>query len=177
MIVSRFAAGKGDILFVPMSAAGGVSAPRTLRATPSIENDGRFSPDGRLVAFTSDESGRDEVYVADYRTDGALGPATMVSSGGGAQPAWANDGRRLFYYNDPSRVMSADISDTPKLSVSAPVLAYDLKTLRVNPREWDVMPDGRLLAIQKGEGEGDITDFNVVLHWSDELRARMSTHP
>jgi len=53
--------------------------------------------------------------------------------------------------------------------------ALDLKKLRVNPREWDAMPDGQLLAIQKGEGEGDITDFNAVLHWSDELRARMST--
>ena len=41
--------------------------------------------------------------------------------------------------------------------------------------EWDVMPDGRLLAIQKGEGEDDIADFNVVLDWSDGLRARMSS--
>ena len=53
-------------------------------------------------------------------------------------------------------------------------MAYDLKRLRVNPNEWDVMPDGRLLAIQKGEGERDITDFNVVLNWIDELRARVT---
>ena len=59
------------------------------------------------------------------------------------------------------------------LSASAPVLAYDLKAFRVNPNEWDVLPDGRLLAIQKGEGEDDITSFNVVLNWIDELRARM----
>ena len=50
-----------------------------------------------------------------------------------------------------------------------------LKVERANPNEWDVMPDGRLFAIQKGEGEGDITDFNVVLNWTDELRARMTT--
>ena len=67
--------------------------------------DGRFSPNGRLVAFTSDESGREEVYVAGYRADGALGPATMASSRGGARPAWASDGRRLFYYSDPNTVM------------------------------------------------------------------------
>jgi serine/threonine protein kinase/Tol biopolymer transport system component len=174
MIVSKFAGGKGDILFVPISATGSASTPRVLRATPALENDGRFSPDGRLVAFSSDESGRDEVYVADIRADGALGPATMVSSSGGLQPAWANGGRRLFYYNDPNRLMSVDITVMPRLSASAPVMAYDLKKLRVNPKEWDVMPDGRLLAIQKGEGEGDITDFNIVLNWSDELRARMT---
>jgi serine/threonine-protein kinase len=175
IIVSKFAGGKGDMLFMSISAAGSASTPRVLRATPSNEQNGRFSPDGRLVAFNSDESGRDEVYVAGYGADGALGPATMVSSGGGVQPAWANGGRRLFYSNDPDKVMSVDISVTPKLTASAPVVAYDLKKLRVNPTEWDVMPDGRLLAIQKGEGEGDITDFNVVVNWFDELRARMGT--
>jgi hypothetical protein len=98
----------------------------------------------------------------------------MVSNGGGEQPAWANDGHRLFYYNYPDKVMAVEISVTPKLTASVPVTAYDLKKLRVNPGEWDIMPDGRLLAIQKGEGEDDITAFNVVLNWLDELRARMT---
>jgi serine/threonine-protein kinase len=175
IIVSKAVGGKIDLLFVSISAPGSASTPRVLRATPSNESQGRFSPDGRLVAFSSDESGRDEVYVAGYRADGALGPATMVSNGGGALPAWANDGKRLLYYNEPNRVMSFDISIAPKLTASAPVVAYDLKKLRVNATDWDVMPDGRLLATQKGEGEDDITDFNVVLNWSDELRARMTT--
>jgi len=172
---SKNVGGKADMLFVSISATGSASTPRVLRATASNEPDGRFSPDGRMVTFSSDESGRQEVYVARYGADGALGPATIVSSGGGQQPAWANNGRRLFYYNEPNRLMSVDISVTPKLTASAPVLAYDLKKLRVNPIEWDIMPDGRLLAIQKGQGEDDITDFNVVLNWIDELRARMTT--
>jgi Tol biopolymer transport system component len=174
-IVSKNVGGKADMLFVPISPSGSASTPRVLRATPANESDGRFSADGKLVAFSSDESGRDEVYVASYGADGTLGPPTMVSSGGGVQPAWANGGRRLFYYNDPNRVMSVDISVTGRLTASAPAEAYDLKKLRVNPNEWDVMPDGRLFAIQKGEGEGDLTDFNVVLNWTDELRARMGT--
>ena len=162
------------MLFVPISAAGGASAPRVLRATPSSEGFGRFSPDGRFLAFSSDESGRTEVYVAGYGADGALGPATMVSTGGGQQPEWAGDGRRLFYFADPATVMSVALSVTPKLTASAPVSAYDLKKLRVNALEWDIMPDGRLLAIQKGEGEDDITVFNVILNWLDELRARLT---
>ena len=83
-------------------------------------------------------------------------------------------GRRLFCYNAPNTVNSVVLSVTPKLTASAPVLAYDLKKLHVNSSEWDTMPDGRLRAIQKGEGEDDITVFSVVLHWLDELRARMT---
>jgi hypothetical protein len=48
--------------------------------------------------------------------------------------------------------------------------------LRVNPGEWDIRPDGRLFAIQEGEGEDDITTFNVVLNWFDDLRARLTAH-
>jgi Tol biopolymer transport system component len=174
MLVTKFAESKGDLLFVPLTASGGASTPRVLRASPSNEAAGRFSPDGRWVAYLSDESGRYELYVAGFSAGGALGPATMVSNGGGVHPAWASDGRHVFYYSEPGKVMSVAISVTPHLAASAPVLAYDLKQLRVNPGDWDIMPDGRLLAIQKGEGEDDITSFNVVLNWLDELRARMT---
>jgi Tol biopolymer transport system component/predicted Ser/Thr protein kinase len=173
IIALKFAGGKSDLVFVPVSAAGNAAAPRALRATPANESDGRFSPDGRLVAFVSDESGRPEVYVAEYRADGTLGASTMVSNGGGRRTAWAGDGRRLFYSSDPDEVMSVTISVKPALAASTPAPAYDLKKLRVGGGEWDIMPDGRLFAIQRGEDEGDITVFNVVLNWLDELRARM----
>ena len=95
--------------------------------------------------------------MASYGADGALGSPVTVSSGGGGHPAWTGDSRRLFYYVDPNKVMSATIETRPALAASAPAMAYDLKKLRVNPFEWDLLPDGRLLAIQKGEGEDDIT--------------------
>ena len=173
IIVTKFAGGKGDLLFVPSSASGGASTPRPLRATPADEGNGRFSPDGRLVAFDSDESGATAAYVAAYGADGVLGPATMVSNGDGRLPQWAGDGHHLFFYA-AEKVMSVAISVEPKLTASTPVAAYDLKKLHVNSTDWDIMPDGRLLAIQKGEGEDDIASFNVVLHWIDELRARMT---
>ena len=53
-------------------------------------------------------------------------------------------------------------------------MAQDLKKLHVNANEWDILPDGRLLAIQRGEGEGDITHFDIVLNWSQELREQMT---
>jgi hypothetical protein len=70
--------------------------------------------------------------------------------------------------------MSVTISLTPGLSASTPVAVYDLKKMLVRQSEWDILPDGRLLAIQKGPGEDDITSFNVVLNWFDEVRARMT---
>ena len=54
-----------------------------------------------------------------------------------------------------------------------PVLVYDLKKLRVNTRQWDLRPDGSLVGVQRGAGEDDVTDFDVVLNWFDELRAKM----
>jgi len=81
--------------------------------------------------------------------------------------------RRLFYGNDPDKLMSVTIETKPTISASSPAVIHDLKKLRVNSFEWDALPDGRILAIQKGEEEDDITQFNVVLNWADELRTRM----
>jgi serine/threonine-protein kinase len=174
LLVGKGVGGKRDMLFAPVPTGGEPGKPRILRATPYDEGGARFSPNGQLVAFVCDESGKAEVYVATYATDGALGMPVMVSSGGGFHPVWAGDGRRLFYYDTPDKLMSVTVATKPALSATPPVVAQDLKKLRVNPFEWDVMPDGRLLAIQRGEGEDDITQFDVVLNWSSELRERMA---
>ena len=58
--------------------------------------------------------------------------------------------------------MVTAIDAKPALSASAPVMAYDLRKVHVDEVEWDILPDGRLLAIQKGEGEDNITQFRVV---------------
>ena len=87
--------------------------------------------------------------------------------------AWAADSRRLFFYGGNDKVMSVTIETTSTVSASAPVVAYDLKKLRVNSEQWDILPDGRLLAIQRGEGDDDITDLNIVLNWLTEFRQRM----
>jgi hypothetical protein len=70
--------------------------------------------------------------------------------------------------------MTATIETKSGLSASTPVVVQDFKKLRVDSGGWDILPDGRLVAIQKGEGEDDITVFNVVLNWMDELGERMS---
>jgi len=68
--------------------------------------------------------------------------------------------------------MSVTIEAKPALSASTPVFVHDIKKLRVNA--WDILPDGRLLAIQRGEGEDEVKEYNIVLNWFSELRARMA---
>jgi hypothetical protein len=106
-------------------------------------------------------------------TDGVLGPPVMVSRKGGAAPAaWAGDSRRLFYWRG-DKLMLATVETKPGLSASTPVVVQNFKKLGVVALEWDILPDGRLIGIQKGQGEDDITKFHVVLNWFDELKAKM----
>ena len=93
---------------------------------------GRVSPDGRWIAFVSDETVKLEVYVAAYGAGGTVGMPVMVSVGGGRWPRWSRDGKRLFYASRQSRVMSVALQTQPTLSASAPVPRWNLEQLRIN---------------------------------------------
>jgi hypothetical protein len=188
LIVTRVQAGRGDLLFLPISASGEAGTARALAANPEVDEGGaRFSPDGRLVAFVSNESGRPEVYVAAYQKDGPLGPALRVSKGAAPSTArislyattplaWDGESRRLFYGAAVDKIMMVNIRTTPFLEASQPRIAYDLRQLQIAGNEggqWDILPDGRLIAIQKGEGEQDVSSFSIVLNWIDEVRRRL----
>jgi serine/threonine-protein kinase len=185
IIVSRRENGRLHLLFVPFAKNGEAGPTRNLLGTPYDESGARFSPDGQLVAFGSDETGSNKVYVASYGADGKVGSPVPVSISDPGPPegdsdgsptafrlAWA-DSRRLFFTSSTEKVMSVTIETKPELKASTPALAYDLKKLRVNLSQWDILPDGSLLAIQRGEQEDDIREFNVVLNWMTEFRERM----
>jgi Tol biopolymer transport system component len=76
-----------------------------------------FSPNGRFIAYTSNESGRWEVYVQSFP---ASAEKLMVSSTGGAFPLWRDDGKELFYLTEDGRVMSAEIKSGAKIESSVP---------------------------------------------------------
>jgi serine/threonine-protein kinase len=168
ILVARAEAGRSRLFFVPLAGAEAGKL-RPLRATRYREVHAQFSPDGKLVAFVADDSGRFELYVAPYR-NGTLGAAVPVSTDLCGEFDWSLDGRRLLFCEQPQTIVSVTVQAEP-LAVAAPVVLYDLRKLRIV--NWDVLPDGSLLAIQKGDGEDDITTFNLVLNWFDELRARM----
>jgi Tol biopolymer transport system component len=137
-------------------------------ASSDDETDARFSPDGRTLAFVSNESGRNEVYLAPFRADGSVGPAVAVSSGPGISPRWRPDGKALYFWDGQDRVFSVPVTTSPRLSAGAPEVQLDLPKLGLT-EGFAVLPDGRLLVVAQGEEEGEIPRLDVVLGFASEL--------
>jgi Tol biopolymer transport system component len=174
ILFRRGEAGQSDVYRVPADVEGDrPPEAKPLLSGPASQGNGRFSPDGHWVSFASDESGKSEIYVAAYDPGGTLGLPVMVSTGGGSFARWSRDGKRLFYGSRQSRVMSVGIRTQPTFSASASVQLWNLEQLRINDTEWDILPDGSLFAIQKGEEEDDITRYDVVLNFTEELKQRL----
>ncbi len=179
ILATVFDPGRADVFALPVSARGdSLGGSRPLLAGPANETGARFSPDGRWIAYASDETGANEVYVRPYLPGGSVGAPTQVSAGGGTQPMWSPDGRTLYYVGQPSRVMAAALALGPRVDAAPPRQLWDLAALRV-PQSMlvtymiDVAPDGRLFAIQQGDDEAALTSLELVLNFPDELRARM----
>jgi serine/threonine-protein kinase len=129
---------------------------RQLTRTPAWERDGVFSPDGALVAYSSDEQGRREVYVTTWPD---MVGRTRVSFEGGRSPQWSRDGRELFYL-EGSRIMAAPVTRTPDVEIGAPRELFH-GGFWIDPsgdQFYDVAADGRFLMVQ---GE-DVVNLRVV---------------
>ena len=137
-------------------------------------SDGMFSPDGRWIAYQSDESGKDEVYVTAWTAGGPDGEPLPVSVGGGSVPIWAPGGKGLYYFSPDRKVMSVSITRSPRLTASTPSVAWDLEALGIVGSLCDILPDGRLLAIQKAPGEDEISRFDLTVNFFDELQERLA---
>ena len=143
--------------------------PLPILATPANEYQGTFSPDGRLVAYVSDESGHAEVYVRSYPE----GETHLVSAGGGDAPAWSKDGRELFFRNG-RQFLAVEVSSQPRFRASAPELLHEVRFdrgLRFFPDYYDVAPDGRFLVV----ADRSTRQFNVVCNWFEELERLVPT--
>ena len=148
----------------------GDTTSKPIAATKFSEWAPRFSPDGRWVAYTSDQSGTTEVYVQAFP---ALGARYPVSTGGGQTPIWAPDGRHIYYVAN-GQLSVATISTTPTFAVVArqPLFegSYDFSVgVRAN---YDVAPDGQHLVLLKSTSvEGRLL---VVHNWKAQLAERLA---
>jgi eukaryotic-like serine/threonine-protein kinase len=126
------------------------------------EEDGRFSPDGRWVAYVSNESGANEIYVrafSDGGTSGSGGGTVLVSRGGGTAPRWRKDGKELFYLASDGRVMAVDVRLTPEFRAATPVALFQAPPGAVF---GDPSPDGqRFLLVENGTAP-----FTVMTNWT-----------
>ncbi len=157
---------------IGMITVGGDSEPVWLLQEPYQERNAELSPDGRWMAYQSDESGQYEVYVRPFPN--VNDNFWQVSNAGGFMPLWSRDGRELFYLErGPERLMSVSIDATETaFSFSSRTLILDwpyLGTFGTFNRPYDVADDGRFLAISIGGPNEDTSPIIVVENWFPEL--------
>jgi len=142
--------------------------------TPFTEGGAAFSPDGHWLAYSSDESGRTEIYVQPYPGPGGK---WQVSTDGGAEPVWNRNGRELFYRSG-DKMMSVDVSTQPTFSIGKPRLLFtgQYAPTAATISNYDVSPDGqRFLMIKSNEQAQAIAQINVILNFTEELKRRVPT--
>ena len=136
--------------------------------------DGHFSPDGHWVVYSSDESGRSEIYVRRFTPDAAssasdTGGKWQVSYGGGAQPQWSADGKQLYYLTLDWKVMSADVTTNPDFHAGPAQLLFQAPA-QTRVTEGDYTVDGkRFLFVAPPEQTAE-NPFSVVLNWQAGLK-------
>jgi Tol biopolymer transport system component len=172
LLLWRENAGEASLMRLDL-VGGRPDSARARQLMPSTFNlfEPRISPDGRVLAYRGDESGRPQAYVVELRRDGSTGRPVQLATTGGDELQWSRDGRTLFVRDARNRVMKVAVRLAPELSVSAPSEVHDLDKLGIST--WAALPDGRFLVGLKNENEGDVTRYNVVLHWTEELKRRM----
>jgi Tol biopolymer transport system component len=146
-----------------------------LLGRPFDEAHGDISPDGRWIAYESNESGQREIFVRPFPNVNA--GRWQVSTKGGMQPKWSRTGRELFYWLPTSEVtgqlMAASVESRPTFTSRPPQLVVSNAYLTgATGRGYDVSGDGRRFLVIKGAATASPSpaQFVVVLHWTDELK-------
>jgi len=166
----------GRLHVAPVPPSGKPAGPlKPLFGEDAHRNGGRLSPDGKWMAYASDETGSIEIYVTAWGGDSPIGPSVRVSQGTAVRPRWSHDGKRLYYLQLPqNRVMSVGITTAPAFSASTPTGMWELNAFRVAEGLYDILPDGRMVAIQKSPGEDEITRSDLTLNFFDELKQKLT---
>ncbi len=156
-----------DIWILPLE---GERKPRLFLQTPYAEWGGMFSPDGRWLAYWSNESGRDEVYVQAYPGPGGK---WQVSTEGGSRPVWSKNGRELFYPVG-EKIMVADIEAGAVLKIGKPRVLFEGRFWDNAGHFYAITPNGtKFVMLKENEQQSTATQINVVLNWFDELERRV----
>jgi serine/threonine-protein kinase len=167
---------QSDIWVLPLEGEG---KPQPFLATEFHENLPMFSPDGKWMAFTSNRSGQDEVYVKAYPGPGGIVP---ISSDGGTEPLWAHSGKELFYRTEdkmmvvPVRTDQTFEAGTPRVLFEG---SYGYGSGLRFASQYDVSLDDQRFVMVKAAsdaGENPQVQINVVLNWFEELKRLVPTN-
>ncbi|HQZ18915.1 MAG TPA: hypothetical protein PLD86_18720, partial [Vicinamibacteria bacterium] len=170
-----FPSTNSDVFLFPLNQG----EPQPLVALPGLDEYGRVSPDGRWLAYQSDEKGQIQVFVTSILRQG---PRLQVSGRGGGGPRWSRNGRSLYFVetadpNRPGPIMAVSVSEEGEgLRFGPPRQASSLLQGIFRPN-YDVHPDGRILAIKRLRNDfknADSAHAVLVTGWREELARRMS---
>jgi len=153
---------RDDLWIIPLT---GERKPRPFLATPALEPMARFSPNGRYVAYMSDEAGRYDIYVA-----GFPGPSGrwQISQSGGSEPRWSSDGKELFFFAPDNRLMAAQVrTDGTSFDVGAIQPLFQTRSMGFSYR-YDVAKDGKRFLVTAGLPQ-DLSPITILNNWTAEL--------
>jgi Tol biopolymer transport system component len=152
-----------DIWILPLS---GDKKPFPFLRTEFSERYARFSPDGKWLAFGSNESGDNEVYVAPFPGPGGK---LQVSTSGGHSPLWRRDGREIFYIAPDRKLMAVEVETSPALRIGNPRPLFQTHL----PAPWisyEPSPDGQAFLLANLQSEETSPPVTLVLNWTSELK-------
>lgn len=170
---------KADLWVLPLE---GDRKPIPFLRTEFGEMDGRFSPDMRWIAYVSDESGRNEIYVrgfsqASRRASSEAGGKWLISKDGGTGPRWRQDGKELYYRAPDGNVMAVEVAADTEFQAATPKVLFhaspdfsEVTSILPGLSTWDVTPDGKRFLIATTPVENSLSPFTVVLNWTSLLK-------
>ena len=155
-----------DLWVLPLA---GDRQPSLFLQTPFTETNGRFSPDGRWIAYTSDDQGRNEVYV---QTFPASGGKWQISTSGGEQPWWRSDGKELYYLSADGKLMAVEVKPGGSFAAGAPRALFDLAPARAlgGASSYAVTAAGDRFLFVTAREEAASLQFTVVVNWAAEAK-------
>lgn len=158
-----------DLWVLPME---GERKPWPWLDTPAEERYAAFSPDGKWIAYQSNESGREEIYVQTFVAGApASGGKRQLSLNGGTYPQWRRDGRELYYVSAEGKLMSLDITLNAELKAGVPKELFTPRGYRMNAdRGFAPTHDGQRFLFVTSAEEASVPPFTVVLNWMAEVR-------
>jgi len=166
-------AGAGDIVAVHSSGDG---TPVPVAASQFTELHPALSPDVRWLAYTSNESGVNEVYVRPFPD--AQGGRWQVSNGGGSEPRWSHDGRELYYLDGDRRLNAVQVHTVPTFATAARTSLFDASNLVVAGfhQSYEVTPDGRafIFISPRRAGAQGASQLVWVDRWLNDVAARLA---
>lgn len=171
-----------DLDIWTLSFENGAVKTRPFLQSPSLKRWAEFSPDGHWLAYVSNESGRDEVYVQPFPGPGGR---KQVSTEGGIEPAWAPNGREMFYVvRDPTpgpnarmKMMAVDVALQPTFTAGKPHGLFEGRFIAAAYlRNYDVTPDGRrfiMIQFKEQPQPPPLTEMVLVQNWFEELKQKL----